>query len=79
MKVVSKKWMNKLNDEIKMYDHVTPELTVISHTTSFNKAAQYMIIRLSEENIPFKVYNLGAGVKKITTETDKCPCCKRKL
>jgi len=50
-----------------------------SYTTSFNKAAQALIVRLDKENIPYKLYNLGAGVKKITRQTDICPCCKRKL
>ena len=48
-------------------------------TLSYNKAAQFLIAALSLRSIPFKIYNLGAGVKRITTETDNCPCCKRKL
>lgn len=49
----------------------------IDVTTSFNKAAQALIILLKD--VPFKVYNLGAGVKRITTKTDICPCCKKKI
>ena len=51
----------------------------IDATLSFNAAAQELIQILSFRDIPFKIYNLGAGVKRITTETDTCPCCKRKL
>ena len=51
----------------------------IDETISFNKAAQALVVLLSNKNIPFKVFNLGAGVKRITTETDVCPCCKKKL
>lgn len=40
---------------------------------------QWLIVQLSKRNIPFKVHNLGAGVKRITTTTDICPCCKQKL
>jgi hypothetical protein len=51
----------------------------IDETISFNKAAQWLIEVLSHMNKPFAVYNIGAGVKRITTVTDTCPCCKRKL
>ena len=51
----------------------------IDITTSFNKAAQALVILLSNANTPFKLYNLGAGVKRITTKTDICPCCKKNL
>ena len=51
----------------------------IDKTTSYNKAAQILIKMLVSQDIPFKVYNLGAGIKRITTNTETCPCCKRKL
>lgn len=51
----------------------------INTAISYNAAAQALIEWLAKQNIPFKVYNMGAGVKKITTETDTCPCCRRKL
>jgi hypothetical protein len=51
----------------------------IDLTLSLNMTAKYLISRLSQEDIPFKMYNLGAGVKRITTDTDTCPCCKRRL
>jgi hypothetical protein len=41
--------------------------------------SQWLIMFLSRKNTPFKVTNLGAGVKRITTITDECPMCKRKL
>lgn len=41
--------------------------------------AQWLIMRLTERGIQFRVYNVGAGVRRITTDTDTCPCCKRKL
>jgi hypothetical protein len=40
-------------------------------------AAQALIEWMSKNNIAFKVYNLGAGVKRITSDTDICPCCKK--
>lgn len=51
----------------------------IDRTTGINKAAAWLIMYLTQEEIPFKVYNLGAGVKRITTDTKKCPCCKKEL
>lgn len=51
----------------------------IDITISFNAAAKWLILKLSHENIPYKVINMGAGVKRITTITDVCPCCKRKF
>ena len=48
----------------------------IDKTISFNKASQWLILTLTEKNIAFRVFNLGAGVKRITTATDWCPKCK---
>jgi len=48
-------------------------------TSSYNPAIQSLIVHLTNIGKPFKIYNLGAGVKRITTKTDICPCCKRKL
>lgn len=72
MKVVSESWKHDML--VKMSDK-----TPLDVTTSFPKAAQWLIERLASRDIPFTVYNLGAGVRRITTVTDKCPCCKRSL
>ena len=69
---VSSQWIENAIAEYK-------ETEIMERTASFNKAIQALIIRLDKEKINFKLYNLGAGVKKITTETDICPCCKKKL
>ena len=47
----------------------------IDRTISFNKATQWLIMTLSQRGVAFKLINLGAGVKRITTETDVCPKC----
>ena len=70
--IVSPTW--KENIEIKINQTIK-----IDEITGYNKAAQWLITRLSQVNIPYKVYNLGAGVKRITTDTDTCPCCKHKV
>lgn len=48
-------------------------------TTSIATAKKWTILRLAALGKPFKVYQLGCGVVKITTDTETCPCCKRKL
>ena len=69
---VNQQWIEDVMNEYK-------ETKTLERTTSYNKAIQALIIRLDREKINFKLYNLGAGVKKITTETDICPCCKKKI
>ena len=69
---VNPEWLKSRKEEIREYRSVDV-------TTTFNKAVQALIILLVEANLPFKLYNLGAGVKRITTETNICPYCKRKL
>lgn len=65
-------WQNHL----RLMIHTTNE---IDEVISFNPATQWLISQLAIAGKPFKVYNLGAGVKRVTTKTDTCPCCKRKL
>lgn len=48
----------------------------IQHDCIRKDAAQFLVLELSQFNIPFKVINLGAGVTRITTEVDTCPKCK---
>ena len=69
---VNPEWLKSRKEEIREYRSVDV-------TTTFNKAVQALIILLVEANLPFKLYNLGAGVKRITTKTNICPYCKRKL
>ena len=71
-RVVSKEWLDKMTNDIN-------NNVLIDETLSFNKSAQSLIIRLSNRNKKFKVYNLGAGVKRITTNTDTCPCCGKTI
>lgn len=40
-----------------------------------NVNAKWLIGHLAELNIPFKVVNLGGGVKKIVLEEKVCPEC----
>jgi len=67
-------WIKARQQEIKETPY---EIDV---TISYNPAAQWLISALSEVGIPYKLYQLGAGVKRITTkDIDTCPCCKQLL
>lgn len=72
MKIVNSQFKEKIVERVDRG-------LLIDETIAANMAAQWLITYLTVHNKPFKVYNLGAGVKRITTETETCPCCKRKL
>lgn len=54
-----------------------PKPKDIEVRTSFALAKRWLIMMLSENEIPFQFKNLGAGVSVITTDVDRCPMCKR--
>lgn len=72
MKIVNPKWADQQQRNLDSGGGV-------DETLSANIAAQWLIAKLSHLNRPFRVFNLGAGVKRITTNTDRCPCCKKPL
>jgi len=69
---INPNWADRIRERIANGD-------TIDEIISFNQASQWLIESLLRANKTFKVYNLGAGVKRITTVTDACPCCKRPL
>jgi hypothetical protein len=71
MKRLNPKWTEEMRRRI--------DAGSVDETLSAHMAAQWLIVELSNSNRAFKVFNLGGGVKRITTETDTCPCCKRPL
>jgi hypothetical protein len=70
--VVNPEWKNKIEAKIKNSEQ-------IDHIVSLAAAAKWLIWRLAYGNIPFAVYKLGLGITRITTDTEKCPCCGRPL
>lgn len=76
---LKKEWMVSVQMEMDAYLSNNPPEKPFVHTTRFNKAAQWLIYELDKRGLKYRVYNLGAGVKKITTETDRCPACKRRF
>ena len=60
-------WRNKVLDEIYREDFVV--------RTEYVAAAQWVVLRLLERKLPYRIINLGAGIKEITTKVDTCPKC----
>jgi len=72
MKIISQYWKEEQEEKIHNRE-------AISITTQYNILIQWLVIKLNSFYIPYKIYSIGAGVKTLTTNTDICPCCKRKL
>jgi hypothetical protein len=66
---INPEWIKKIKKEIR-------EEIFVSHATSNTSAARWLILYLSKEGIPFKVFNLGAGIKRISLMKNVCPHCK---
>ena len=69
---VNPKWQADMDTDIL-------QCNKIDYTGSYLPAIQWLIERLSGYGRVYKLYNLGAGVRRITTDTDICPCCKQKI
>ena len=52
---------------------------VFTHTSTHKIIIQECILIAQSLGCAYKLVNLGAGVTTFTTDTDTCPCCKRKL
>ena len=77
---VNPAWMSKMKSKIETLGRIDSDSDHINEIISFNKATQWLITRLAEKRIPFKLKSLGAGVKMVTTiDVDKCPYCNKKL
>jgi len=69
---VSKKWKDQVLAKMATF------LATGEHfeeTSDYNPATQWMICRMVAKGIPFRLIQMGAGVKHITTHTDICPKC----
>ena len=67
------KWTEARRDEIAVY--IRDGQPAIDVTSPCNTAIQWLICRLADKNISFKIIQLGAGVKRVTTNTTICPKC----
>lgn len=78
MQTISAVWANRMREEIHNYQRSREDnqtLPIISVTTHYTICLQWLVEELTRNSIPFKVLQLGAGVKQVTTEVDICPKC----
>lgn len=69
---ISRKWMERMTTALNAEEP-------IDETFSFAPAAKWLIVKLATRDVPYRVINLGAGVKRITTTDAKvCAACKGK-
>ena len=73
MKVLDKTWCNDMIEAIRCHK-VAPALN-INEVLSSDQPTKWLVTQLAARNISFKVINLGAGVRRVTTETSTCPKC----
>ena len=74
MKQINQKWLDKIKGIVNEAQNKNekPQINEIIQT---NYVSKWLIAYLASKNISFKVINLGAGVKRITTDTNICPKC----
>ena len=68
MRKLSEDWKSSIRDKLD-------RSSKIDITTQHNLSAKWLICELSKRELAFKVINLGAGVKRVTTDTEVCPKC----
>jgi len=71
--IVNPIWKRNMEEAVHEY---RKSGTHISVTITFNAAAQWLVCYLDKYNVPYKVISLGAGAKKITTQTEICSKCR---
>lgn len=72
-KIIGEGWKNRVLDELSTD---LGHKGYIDEVISYNPATQWLITHLTKSGIPFKVTNLGCGVKRITTkDLNICPKC----
>ena len=47
--------------------------------SSCRLALQWLVETLIKHGTPYKIHSGGLGVQTVTTNTDKCPLCKKSL
>ena len=70
------RWMEEIRGKVNAAKHHNQPFEV---TLSTPVAKKFVVLRLVEQGVPYKIHNAGVGVSIITTKTDECPCCKQKL
>lgn len=76
MKTVNQAWLTE--QKLKL-DRCISQNIHYEIVLSFNPAKQAIITAIAEKGLPFAIYQLGAGVSRITTNTSQCPYCGRAI
>lgn len=66
--ILRESWKNEMISRISQGEE-------IEYTSAIGIAIRFLVLELTRRNVPFRIMNLGAGVKKITTKVDTCPKC----
>ena len=77
-RALNPKWIDGMNAEIAAHKEAIKAGTApkaISITTACSQGVQWLILRLANEGIPYRLIMLGSGVKRITTDVEVCPKC----
>ena len=69
---INNKWQDDREADIAEFISSGKHFEVKSE---YNPATQWLILKLVNKNIPFRLIQLGAGLKMVTTKTDVCLKC----
>ena len=72
----TKKWHDEVREEMR--NHVLGAKPLEPKVFQSNTPAKWYIAALTMKDIPCKVVNLGAGVKKVIVAEQVCPHCNGK-
>lgn len=72
MKIISGKWQGEIESLIQQGKK-------IDATSGETIALKWLVQKLAICGVPYRVYKLGLGVTRVTTDTDTCPCCGKKV
>jgi hypothetical protein len=72
VKIISVKWKIEIESSIQQGKK-------IDVTSGETIALKWLVQKLTICGVPFRVYKLGLGVNRVTTDCDVCPCCGKKV
>jgi hypothetical protein len=71
--MLSSTWKAAMEKLIR--DYQRDERNDITYRTGVTIAQQWLVLALADAGIPYRILNLGCGVKEFTTKTDTCLKC----
>ncbi len=73
--MVNPVWAASREAEIRNFQTNPGGAAHIDVTTEFRPAAQWLVMKLAQAGIGYRVIPMGAGVTRVTTDTKTCPKC----